>query len=264
MKKFLLYICILFSFLLNNLQSYAQTLDSVPGVEEIFSLVPVLYVNKDELLSFDSAWKYERGVNNPGGFKYESLRFERILDNNYYQVRLEFRLGSSIYYFNLIQQEKSGRLVYFRIKTIGHFLFEIDNTKNFDSSYFFQDEYDFDFFGNFCGLRGGPPRMCNRMLDLVMAGNYEELSRWLQTHNPERSAYGYMGIQFLYFKDRINIRKKERDRMKILEKSSVMVFSCKGCMYGFQEKMKDVVNHKNLENAFNNFSESGYFRIFPL
>jgi hypothetical protein len=77
--------------------------------------------------------------------------------------------------------------------------------------------------------------------------------------NPEIAVYGYLGLYFLKIKG-IKIEKTEIERMKILEKSDIMIYTCEGCLYGEMKTMTDIIKETNIKGTYELFQKYRWLR----
>jgi len=176
--------------------------------------------------------------------------FERLLENGLNQKYIEIRNVIDLYFLNIIQS--NGELIYLNFSSENSTL--VERKENEIELPLTVYEY-----GTFCGIVGVPPEKCKEMLNLVSANNYKTLSKWLNSLNPEISAYGYLGLSFLKNKG-IKIREPEINRMEILRNSIIEIYTCEGCFYGEMKKIKDLIEGTNITESYNLFRQYNWLR----
>lgn len=218
-------------------------------IKELISILNSDNLNFEQLNSF---WEKEKTTEKKYYGLEKRTNFKRNLNNGLTQESIELRMVGTFYDLNIIK--KNNDLAYLKLidnkeqKTVIERR-EIPETENID--------FDIFVYGTFCGVGGTPPDKCQEMLSLVGENNYEQLSNWLKSDNPEIATYGYIGIDFLNQK-RMDILPTEAEKMEQLRKSEIQLNTCQGCYFGVTEKISDVLTKKNLKQIYRSFEQSGW------
>lgn len=226
-----------------------------PVKEKLNSLIAILKSDKFNFQKLDSFWSKEKiNEKEPYGLE-KRTSFNRKIESNLSQESSELWLVGSSYNLNIIKSS-DNELVYLKLTDNNEqkTLFERIENSNFEKT-----DFDVYTYGTFCGFAGTPPDKCQRMLDLVNANNYDQLTSWLKSINPEIATYGYIGLEFLKRKGK-NIEKTELQKMTELSESEIQLNTCQGCIFGVTEQIKDVLKNKNINQIYRSFQQSGWIK----
>jgi len=86
-------------------------------------------------------------------------------------------------------------------------------------------------FGYACGAAGTMPEEGQMMLQLVKNNDTSSLAKWLESINPMKQVYSYLGLKLLQATDSIQLTDDTIKEMTELENSSTLVYSCSGCTF---------------------------------
>ena len=182
----------------------------------------------------------------------------------------ELQVGGE--HYKLVILEKNDRLIYARLSSQDTVLAERKEYQNlsaqlkqraeiYQNELDLEDSYDFPndvfIYGSFCGISGSPPQQCKKMLDLVNQDNYSQLADWLRSMNPEISAYGYTGLQFLELKGG-TIQEPEKLIMQHVAVLDLKLNTCAGCFIYNQIPMREALSAKRLRKQYKGFKKSGW------
>jgi hypothetical protein len=101
-------------------------------------------------------------------------------------------------------------------------------------------------FGYACGAGAGMPLDGQIMLKLAEETNIIELSDWLNSLNPVRQAYAYLGLSLIAAKG-IEISVATSNKMKELQKSSLQAYSCYGCTTWQPIRFSELLNKEQVQ-----------------
>jgi len=225
-----------------------------PVQEKLNSLLAILQSENLDFNSLDSFWSKESASETKPYRLKKRTSFNRKIENNLSQESTELWIAGGFYDLNIIKS--NNKLVYLKL---------IDNNKQkilierIENPEFQKTDFDLYTYGTFCGVAGIPPNKCKEMLKLVNENNYDLLSSWLKSINPEIATYGYIGLKFLKKKG-VKIEKTELERMKELSKSEIQLNTCQGCSFGVTKKIKDVLNNKNINLIYRSFQQNGWIK----
>ena len=282
------YSILLFTIVLAPQILFAQNAQIIPkrGVEGIGSRVNYIYeidpkkekidqlVNVLSTIPFDSTqlidfFKEERNSNKPYSIG-RSLGFFRHLEFDFEQISRRFRLGSTFYEVNVIM--KNGEPAHIKLFSEDSVIYAHSNKDLLDLLFSRRKDvytnqssqienpinrFDSSVFGSFCGFSGRPPDKAERMLELVNADNYEELTAWLNSINPEISAYGYTGLFFLEKKG-FQVQESERKLMRHIRSLKIYLNTCSGCFIGETDTIQESLSTGRLEANYRSYKETGW------
>ncbi len=107
-------------------------------------------------------------------------------------------------------------------------------------------------FGYACGPAGSLPREGQAMVDLVNGSNIKELVSWLNSINPVRQAYAYLGLSLL--KARGNVLSEEIEyKMEKVQTSTLVTYSCYGCTEWYPEPLNKLLTYEQIDRFINKF-----------
>jgi hypothetical protein len=225
-----------------------------PVTEKLNSLIAVLKSENFNFQKLENFWDKEKLTEKePYGLE-KRTSFNRNIGNNLIQESSDLWLAGSSYNFNIIKS--NNELVYLKLTDNNEQKTLIERRENSELE---KINFDIYTYGTFCGIAGTPPDKCQSMLDLVNANNYEQLTSWLKSLNPEIATYGYIGIEFLKKKG-IKIENTEFRKMTELSESEIQLNTCQGCIFGVTEQIKDVLKNKNINQIYRSFQKSGWIK----
>lgn len=225
-----------------------------PIEEKLNSLIAILQSDSFDFQNLDSFWDKEKMTEKePYGLE-KWTSFNRKIENNLIQENSELWLAGNSYNLNIIKSQ--NELVYLKLTDNNE---QKTLIERIEKPQLEQINFDVYTYGIFCGIGGTPPDKCQIMLKLVNEKNYDQLSSWLKSINPEIATYGYIGLEFLKKKG-IIIKKSELERMIELSKSDIQLNTCQGCNFGVMEKIKDVLKNENINQIYHLFQQSGWIK----
>lgn len=201
-----------------------------------------------------------------------TLNFARELDFGIIQENSEIRVSGSAFELNLLKSD--NKLVYLKLISQNGVLVErysdeqiklLLTRRELKTNVPIDIKSPIDFpmntyvYGVFCGFIGSPPPQCEVMIELVNNNDYYDLSRWLNSMNPEIATYGYIGLDFLRRKGK-DIKPIELSKMLELSTSNIQLNTCQGCLFGVTETIKEVLTEKNLKGSYSAFKQSGLLK----
>lgn len=225
-----------------------------PVQEKLNILIAILKSDNFNFQRLDNYWSKEKTTEKePYGLE-KRTSFNRNIENNLTQESSELWLVGSSYNLNIIKA--GNELVYLKLTDNNEQKILIERIEN---SKFEKTDFDVYTYGTFCGIAGTPPDKCQRMLELVNEKNYDKLAKWIKSINPEIATYGYIGLEILKKKGS-KIGKVELERITELSESEIQLNTCQGCIFGVTEKIKDVLNDKNINQIYRSFQQSGWIK----
>ena len=223
--------------------------------QELYSIIDTENFSTEKLNNFYSFQSQKKDYSFD-----KKIVFERLLENGLNQKYVEIRNVIDFYYLNVIQS--NGELIYLKFYSEDSVFVERKQNKH-NIFNCINNEIELPLtiyeYGIFCGIAGIPPEKGKEMLNFVSVNNYKILSEWLSSLNPEIALYGYLGLSFLDIKG-IKIGKKEIERMEIMRKSDVKIYTCEGCLYGEMKTMEDIIKETNFNNSYDLFRQSRWLK----
>ncbi|GAB5399409.1 MAG: hypothetical protein Aureis2KO_09940 [Aureisphaera sp.] len=160
---------------------------------------------------------------------------------------------------NLIKRNDS--LIYLKLEQTRReyqLIIERDELNRFKDLKSLSPDFDVFVFGTSCGFAGMPPSGYSKMNKLAANNDYQELSRWLHSINPERAVYGYIGLYFLK-RSGVVIRPSEVARMEQFKDSDISLYYCQGCLYGGNQPIITFLSRKQLRWLYSDYKN--YFLL---
>ena len=225
-----------------------------PVQEKLNNLIAILKSDNFNFQKLDSFWSKEKTTEKEPYGLVRRTSFNRKIENNLTQENSELWLVGSAYNLNTIKTD--NELVYLKLTDNNEQKILI---KRIEHPELRKTNFDVYTYGTFCGIAGTPPDKCQGMLELVNANNYDILASWLKSINPEIATYGYIGLEFLKKKG-AKIEKTELVRMTKLSESEIQLNTCQGCIFGVTERIKDVLEDKNINQIYRSFQQSGWLK----
>ena len=112
-------------------------------------------------------------------------------------------------------------------------------------------------FGYACGIGGSPLPYMLRTVKLVNNSEKEKLYAMLVSENPQDQIYGYVGLYF-YKSNGNKLSKNETQQMKTVQQSEQIVTYCRGCFFGLEAPLKDLLRKKRLKSYYRWYVFTGY------
>lgn len=191
--------------------------------------------------------------------------YTRQLEFNIVQSDFDFDIGKSDIDMMLLSRNDSAFYIRVSKKDTTVFLYQNEQIlSDFISRHnaFYKSNIDIEneiqfpsnifVFGYGCGFVGIPPLYFRKMQALVENKNYNEISSWLRSANPEIQAYGIYGMNEL-FKLGKQIQKADLEIIKHLFDSSTSLYSCSGCLYGEPLLFRNVIKHRDFRKLFREY-----------
>lgn len=239
-----------------------------PVEKKLNELISILRVEPMSFQKLEAFWAAEaKTESEPYGIR-KQTKLNRKIEMGMTQEFMQVEMVRKTVHLNLV---KSGdKLIHVRLseanqekdiyERVNTFLLDSivkSHDRSLDTSSLLSIPFNLIYFGAFCGIGGSPPVGCKSLLRLVNDNNYEEISTWLFSLNPEIAAYGYMGLDFLRRKG-IDIKPSEVARMNELLESNIELNTCKGCFYGLPVYFRKELARENLDNMYKNFVQTGH------
>ena len=243
-----------------------------PKEKKVEEMIAVLKDDNFDFAKLTNYWELEK-MNETGPYPLKRrINFERELDFGIIQENSEIRISGSVFEFNLLK--RGNELVYLKLTSQNGVLIERYSDEQIklllarralktNIPIDIKSTIDFPMnayvYGVFCGFIGSPPPQCQVMVELVNNNDYYDLSRWLNSMNPEIATYGYIGLDFLRRKGK-GIKPIELSKMLELSTSNIQLNTCQGCVFGVTETIKEVLTEKNLKGSYSAFKQSGLLK----
>ncbi len=191
--------------------------------------------------------------------------FSRSLELNIQQSDYDFDIGKTG--FNMMVLSRNDTAFYISVSKKDSVVLLYDNeqlTSDFISRHnaFYTSNIDIEneiqfpskmiVFGYGCGFAGVPPPYLRKMDALVKNLNYNEISIWLRSANPEIQAYGIYGMNELYKLGK-QIQKADLEIIRHLFDSSINLYACNGCLYGEPLLFHNVIKHRDFRKLFREY-----------
>ena len=225
-----------------------------PIKRKLNELISILDSETVDFKKLNTFWETQKKSEKESYGLEKKTNFQRNIDKNLTQESIEIRMVGSFYDLNIVKSNDS--LVYLKLTGTKE---QNVILERIEKSEFGKKELDVFTYGTFCGIGGTPPDKCQEMLGLVRENNYQKLSDWLQSINPEIATYGFIGLDFLNRKG-MEILPTELGKMEQLRESEIQLNTCQGCYFGVTEKICDVLTKKNLKRTFQAFEQSGWLK----
>ncbi|HBG71127.1 MAG: hypothetical protein A2W93_02515 [Bacteroidetes bacterium GWF2_43_63] len=193
--------------------------------------------------------------------------YTRPLEFNIVQSDFDFDIGKSEIDMMLLSRNDSAFYIRVSKKDTTVFLYQNEQIlSDFISRHnaFYKSNIDIEnkiqfpsnifVFGYGCGFVGMPPLYFRKMQALVENKNYNEISSWLRSANPEIQAYGIYGMNEL-FKLGQQIQKADLEIIKHLFDSSTSLYSCSGCLYGEPLLFRKVIKPRDFRKLFREYKK---------
>jgi hypothetical protein len=194
----------------------------------------------------------EKTQNDYYGLKNETIIIRNI-EQKLFQECMKLNIVHNQYKLNIISRNDS--LVYLRLSNNNDSII----IERKPCSEFSKTDFKQYLFGYFCGFVGSPPNKCIEMLRLVNEKDYNTLKQWLNSINPEISAYGYVGFVFLNKKG-ITILPEEYNRMEEILRNNIKLYTCEGCYFGIIQNSRIILNDENINESYFNFEQLEYIK----
>ena len=242
-----------------------------PNQEKFGRLLSILNSPQFELKELEMFFSEEKESKSPYAIS-SPLELKRNLEFGLTQVYKNFLLGKNYYDLVIIMHE--GKRVYSTLKAEDKIFYKHSDSEWFqvyldkrnsiytDNQHVYENFnalFDVYTFGTFCSIDGTPPAKCLEMLELVNNKDYSELANWLNSINPEVSAYGYMGLFFLNQKGK-RIKKNDKNLMDHIGLLDIQLNTCYGCLIGVTDQFKDGLSAKKLKNSYKAFKQLGWLK----
>ena len=101
-------------------------------------------------------------------------------------------------------------------------------------------------FGYACGAGAQMPEEGQQMIELVENKDTRELTNWLNSVNPVRQAYAYLGFSLLLAQG-TEIDVETTAQMNELKPSGFLIYSCSGCTLWEPIPLAELLTDENVE-----------------
>lgn len=182
----------------------------------------------------------------------------RIISEGIDQSEICIEIGSTTYDFNILT--RSDTIFYLQSRTWhkDSVLFEYRNDTLLTNCIkqhndFYQTSIDIlnensfitekFVYGFGCGWAGTEPVKRNELNFLLSKQDYQIISQWLRSMNPEIQAYGLEGM-YMLSKSGLKLTLKDIEIMEYLVNKPFNIYACRGCIYGIDKHYADIVSPK--------------------
>lgn len=227
-------------FLLSAIQSYGQTEQDIVIKNAIKSRSITEIENSNDKFKFKKInWDLlNKGIVQTNWQLSKKKNLERI-------GLLTLSINSEIIYSEVYSWDINNEMTGRDYKKINSW------TNDNNTSIVFNPEYlvrlpSRSTFGYLCGGDAQMPKEGIVMLNLVKEKNTKELTNWLNSINPVRQAYAYLGFSLLKARG-IEIGVDIKNKMYKLKVSEIPIYSCSGCTDWAPEILSKLLSDKQVE-----------------
>lgn len=183
----------------------------------------------------------------------------RTIEDKISQTEIEIAIGTSTYHLNILSTGDTLFYVQTKLKDSivsnyrnEHLLTQFINRHNTlyqtridttNENSFISNKFVYGFS---CGFVGTEPPKRIELDYLIRTKDYQTISAWLRSVNPEIQAYGLEGIYTLS-KSGIRPTSKDIEIMEYLVHKTLNIYACSGCIYGIDKHYADIVSIRRIK-----------------